>query len=156
MQNKTKIVVLHMKELIYTAIFVALAILFVILLIVMFGKKDNEKTVETMADATYIPGIYTTSLTLNNQVVDVEVIVDENHINAVSLNHINEAVTTMFPLMEPAFDSIASQIKEGVTLSDVTYNQESYYTSQILIRAIETSLDKASVTKVSQNGTQSF
>ena len=39
MQNKTKIVVLHMKELIYTAIFAALAILFVILLIVMFGKK---------------------------------------------------------------------------------------------------------------------
>lgn len=153
MQNKTKIVVLHMKELIYTAIFVALAILFIILLIVMFGKKESEKAVETMADATYVPGIYSTSLTLNNQVVDISVTVDENHINSVELNNINEAITTMFPLMEPAFDSIAAQIKEGTALSDITYDQESYYTSQILIQAIQTSLDKASAAKVSQNGT---
>ncbi len=153
MQNKTKIVVLHMKELIYTAIFVALAILFIILLIVMFGKKEPEKAVETMADATYVPGIYSTSITLNNQVVDISVTVDENHINSVELNNINEAVTTMFPLMEPAFDSIAAQIKEGTALSDITYDQESYYTSQILIQAIQTSLDKASAAKVSQNGT---
>ena len=153
MQNKTKIVVLHMKELIYTAIFVALAILFIILLIVMFGKKEPEKAVETMADVTYVPGIYSTSLTLNNQVVDISVTVDENHINSVELNNINEAITTMFPLMEPAFDSIAAQIKEGTALSDITYDQESYYTSQILIQAIQTSLDKASAAKVSQNGT---
>lgn len=153
MQNKTKIVVLHMKELIYTAIFAALAILFVILLIVMFGKKEPDTTVETMASATYVPGVYSTSLTLNNQVVDITVTVDESHINSVELNNINEAVTTMFPLMEPTFDSIAAQIKEGTALSDITYDQENYYTSQILIQAIQTSLDKASAAIVSQNGT---
>ena len=153
MQNKTKIVVLHMKELIYTAIFAALAILFVILLIVMFGKKEPDTTVETMASATYVPGVYSTSLTLNNQVVDVTVTVDESHINSVELNNINEAVTTMFPLMEPTFDSIAAQIKEGTALSDIVYDQENYYTSQILIQAIQTSLDKASAAIVSQNGT---
>lgn len=153
MQNKTKIVVLHMKELIYTAIFAALAILFVILLVVMFSKKKPEETVETMADAIYIPGVYTTSITLNNQVVDIEVTVDSDHINSVALNNINEAVTTMFPLMQPTFDSIASQIKEGTALSDISYSQESYYTSQILIQAIQASLDKASAAKVSENGT---
>ena len=153
MQNKTKIVVLHMKELIYTAIFAALAILFVILLIVMFGKKEPDTTVETMASATYVPGVYSTSLTLNNQVVDVTVTVDESHINSVELNNINEAVTTMFPLMEPTFDSIAAQIKEGTALSYIAYDQENYYTSQILIQAIQTSLDKASAAIVSQNGT---
>ncbi len=153
MQNKTKIVVLHMKELIYTAIFAALAILFVILLIVMFGKKEPDTTIETMASATYVPGVYSTSLTLNNQVVDITVTVDESHINSVELNNINEAVTTMFPLMEPTFDSIAAQIKEGTALSDIAYDQENYYTSQILIQAIQTSLDKASAAIVSQNGT---
>ena len=142
-----------MKELIYTAIFAALAILFVILLIVMFGKKEPDTTVETMASATYVPGVYSTSLTLNNQVVDITVTVDESHINSVELNNINEAVTTMFPLMEPTFDSIAAQIKEGTALSDITYDQENYYTSQILIQAIQTSLDKASAAIVSQNGT---
>ena len=36
MSSKTKIVVLHLKELIYTGIFVVLGILFLILMIVMF------------------------------------------------------------------------------------------------------------------------
>ena len=106
-----------------------------------------------MASATYVPGVYSTSLTLNNQVVDITVTVDESHINSVELNNINEAVTTMFPLMEPTFDSIAAQIKEGTALSDIAYDQENYYTSQILIQAIQTSLDKASAAIVSQNGT---
>ena len=55
--------------------------------------------------------------------------------------------------MEPTFDSIAAQIKEGTALSDIAYDQENYYTSQILIQAIQTSLDKASAAIVSQNGT---
>ena len=55
MHNKTKIVVLHMKELIYTAIFAALAVLFIILLIFMFGKKDSDEAMETMAPAFILP-----------------------------------------------------------------------------------------------------
>lgn len=151
MHNKTKIVVLHMKELIYTAIFAALAILFVVLLIFMFGKKDSDEAMETMAQATYVPGVYTTTLTLNNNVVNVEVVVDENHINAVRLVNINETITTMFPLMEPSFDSIAGQIYEGVDLANITYDEESRYTSQALIKAIETALNKASVANISEN-----
>lgn len=153
MQNKTKIIVLHMKELIYTAIFVALTILFIILLITMFGRNDSDETTETMAQTTYIPGVYTTSLTLNNSVIDVEVVVDENHINSVRLVHIDEAVTTMFPLVEPAFDSIAGQIDEGVAIENITYDENNRYTSQALLQAIQASLDKASAAKISQNGT---
>ena len=37
MSSKTKIVVLHMKEVIYTAIFLVLAILMIALLVMMFG-----------------------------------------------------------------------------------------------------------------------
>ena len=151
MHNKTKIVVLHMKELIYTVIFAVLAILFVVLLIIMFGKKDSDDAMETMAQATYVPGVYTTSLTLNNNVVNVEVVVDENHINAVRLVNINETITTMFPLMEPAFDSIAGQIYEGVDRANITYDEESRYTSQALLQAIEAALNKASVSNISQN-----
>ena len=152
MQNKTKIVVLHMKELIYTAIFAALAILFIILLVYMFGSKDSDPALETMAQAEYIPGVYTTSLTLNNQVIDVEVVVDENHINSVRLVNINETITTMFPLVEPAFDVIVEQIYNGVSLDNISYDQDTSYTSMALISAIRASLDKASAAKVSQNG----
>ena len=48
MSSKTRIVVFHMKEIIYTAIFAALGILLVLLLLFMFlpdhsGKKQTSK-----------------------------------------------------------------------------------------------------------------
>ena len=43
MSSKTKIVVLHLKELIYTGIFAVLGLLFIILLIIMFLPKRSEE-----------------------------------------------------------------------------------------------------------------
>ena len=45
MSSKTKIVVLHMKEIIYTTVFVVLGILLVVLLAFMFlpkGERSSE------------------------------------------------------------------------------------------------------------------
>ena len=46
MSSKTKIVVLHMKEIVYTAIFAVLAIVLIILLIFMFRPKSQETSAE--------------------------------------------------------------------------------------------------------------
>ena len=43
MSSKTKIVVLRMKEIIYTAIFIGLAILLICLLFVMFHPKNLKR-----------------------------------------------------------------------------------------------------------------
>ena len=72
MSSKTKIVVLRMKEVIYTAIFVGLAILLLILCFIMF--RPEKKAVPSAS--TYIPGKYSASLTLGNEHVNVEVTVD--------------------------------------------------------------------------------
>ena len=57
MSSKTKIVVLHMKEVVYTAIFLVLAILMIILVFVMFSGKDKKDTAAKPAEETlYIPG----------------------------------------------------------------------------------------------------
>lgn len=145
MSSKTKIVVLHLKELIYTGIFALLGILFIILLVVMFlpgDKKSNEKAVPANA---YIPGIYTTSLVLNDNTVDIEVVVDENNINSIRLVNLDEAVATMYPLIEPSFQDLANQIQEKQTLDGITYADDNKYTSMVLLDAIKTSLDKAAV-----------
>lgn len=144
MSAKTKIVVLHLKELIYTGIFAALGILFIVLLIIMFlpGKKETAK--ETMANVSaYVPGIYTTSLVLNDNTLDIEVVVDENHINSIRLVNLSDAITTMYPLIEPSFDDIANQIEENQTLDGITYSDDNKYTSLILLDAIQSSLEKA-------------
>ena len=126
MSSKTKIVVLHVKELIYTGIFVVLGILFLVLLIVMFlpDKKENQETMApgvTEETVKYVPGVYTTSLILNGNVVEIEVTVDEYNINSVRLKNLDDAVTTMYPLLEPAFDNLATQIVENQSLSNLTF-----------------------------------
>ena len=163
MSAKTKIVVLHMKELIYTAIFAALGILFIVLLIMMFlpdkekspdpdssasdSSASEEDSVATGSDALYIPGVYTTELVLGNQSIDVEVIVDRNSITSIRMVNLNDAITTMYPLLEPTFESICSQVYELQTLEGVTYSSDSKYTSLVLLESIRSSLDKASTVR---------
>ena len=152
MSAKTKIIVLHMKELIYTGIFAVLGILFVILLVVMFlpdkeespaPVKDQPQTDSTDTDSLYIPGIYTTELVLGSQAIDVEVIVDDDAITSIRMVNLNDAVTTMYPLLEPTFDSICRQVYELQSLDQVTYTADTKYTSLVLLEAIQTSLNKA-------------
>jgi len=150
MSAKTKIVVLHMKELIYTGIFCLLGILFIVLLVMMFlPDKDAPSTPAEDAAAAaartsvYIPGKYTTELVLGNQSVNVEVIVDENAITSIRLVNLNETVTTMYPLLEPTLDALCSQIYESQSLETLTYTSENKYTSLVLLEAIQSSLSKA-------------
>lgn len=147
MSSKTKIVVLHVKELIYTGIFTALGILFIVLLIIMFlpedEKKETSSTLTQTTSNTYVPGVYTTSLILNDNVVEIEVTVDEHNINSIRLVNLDEAVATMYPLIQPSFEELADQIIHNQGIDGITYPDESKYTSMVLLDAITNSLEKA-------------
>ena len=85
MSSKTKILVFHMKELVYTGIFVVLGILFIILLAIMFlPGRDKNKDISTETASLYVPGVYSTSISLGSRTVDVEVIVDTQSIQSVT------------------------------------------------------------------------
>lgn len=142
MSSKTKIVVLHMKELIYTGIFAVLGILLILLLIFMFLPDKNKKndSKETMQ---YVAGVYTSSIKFNDNAIDVEVVIDNNRINAISLVNLDETVATMYPLMQPALDNISQQIYEKQSLDNITYPEENQYTSTVLLQAVEHALEKA-------------
>jgi len=169
MTSKTKIVVLHLKELIRTGIFIGLGIIAIILLISLFGpdkKQDNSNdntskensdvssgspnTIQDSVQISYIPGVYSTALVLGDHAVDVEVIVDSNNINSIRLINLDEAITTMYPLLQPTFDSLTAQIYENQSLENITYSDDSKYTSLVLLQAIESSLLKASYTDEKQ------
>ena len=169
MSANTKIVVLRRKELLYTGIFAALGVLFIILLLMLLlpGKDtdatygtpdspdgtaaaempDNVADVSTGAVAdtgnTYIPGIYTTELILGNETVNVEVIVSDHAITSVSLADPSETLTTMYPLLEPIMESLNDQLCEMQDPSQVTYSAETRYTSLVLLEAVKASLEKA-------------
>lgn len=165
MSAKTKIVVLHMKELIYTGIFALLGILFVVLLVMMFlpdkeasSPGDAPLETESPGDGTaapddasptsntvslYIPGVYNTELVLGDQTLNVQVTVDRDAITSIQLVNLSDAVTTMYPLLQPALDSLSRQICEQQSLDNISYDADSKYTSLVLLEAIRNSLEKA-------------
>ena len=141
MSAKTKIIVLHMKEVIYTAIFAGLGILILVLVLFMFlpGKK-REKSEETMK---YTAGVYTSSLLFNDSTLEVQVIVDRNRIQSISLVNLDETVETMYPLVRPALKEVADQVIKKQSIDNISYNNDNQYTSIMLLNAVENALNKA-------------
>lgn len=130
-----------MKELVYTAIFLVLGVILVILLVTMFGTGKKESP--TAESAAYIPGVYTSSIEFQNHSVDVQVIVDKNRIKDVSLINLEDSVSVMYPLMEPTIEQLCDQILEQQSLDGITYEAENQYTSAVLLNAIDQALKKA-------------
>lgn len=135
MSAKTKIVVVKAKELIYTALFVCLGIILILLLIFMFAPE--EKSTKTSA------GVYTSTITLGDNTLDVAVSVDTDHITSVSLNHLSDSVSAMYPLIEPSLEEINAQLEQISSIDDLKLNAENKYTGLILQQAIKNALSKA-------------
>lgn len=144
MSAKTKIVVLQMKEVIYTGIFVALGILLILLFIFMFLPK-NKNVPEAQTTSKYVAGVYTSSVVFHDQALNVEVLVDNNHINSVRLVNLNETITTMYPLFQPVLEDINAQLVSTQSVDKITYSEDTRYTSQILIEAVKKALAKAEI-----------
>lgn len=144
MSAKTKIVVLHMKELVITGILAVLGILLIVMLLVMFLPK-NGRDGESVNTTKYNPGVYTSAVQLNESTLDVQVDVDESNINSVSLVNLDETVETMYPLMKPAMEEIAKQIVDTQSLDNITYSDSNQYTSIVLLNAVKEALEKAAL-----------
>jgi uncharacterized protein with FMN-binding domain len=133
-----------MKEIIYTAVFATLAVILIVLLLFMFLPKNRGTSIH---EEKYMPGVYTSTVTLNNTALEVEVTVDESHINSIRFSNLDETVATMFPLIQPAIEDIAEQVYDNQSLENIQYSESNPYTSQVIINAIEEALKKAETTK---------
>ncbi len=162
MSSNPKIIVLKTREIIYTLLLLFLAILLIVCLVLMFSGKlktqsnqsgspavqaqtqaSSEAAKSQSESAAFTAGVYTTPVTLGDSAVDVEVTVDQNHINSIRLVNLSEATEAAFPLVSPSLEHITSQILEKQTLEGITCPQENRYTSQLLLSAISKALDRA-------------
>lgn len=160
--SRTRIVILQVKELIYTAIFVALGILLLILLFFMFWP-DKEKeagstasnavsstTAEETADAgLYRSGVYTSELSLGNSTINLQVTLDTDRVKSVELVNLDDSVSTMYPLLQPAVEDISNQLAQNVSPEEVVLSDDSQYTQQMILDTISGILDEASQTTTS-------
>ena len=90
---------------------------------------------------------FTSTLTLNNTNLEVEVSVDSSRINSIRFANLDETVTTMFPLIQPAIEEIADQIYDTQSPDAVELSDDAPYTSQIILNAIRQAVEKAAVNK---------
>ena len=142
MQSTPKIMVLQLKEVLYTAIFIIVAIVLIFLLIFMFlpDKNKESKTDET---GTYNSGSYTASIVLGSVTVEVCVSVDDNYIKSIDLVNLDETVAAMYPLLKPSLKDIETSIIANQSLSGLSFDPDNEYTASVLVQAIDTALSKA-------------
>ena len=109
---KTKIVVLQMKELIYTAIFAGFLILLIVLLIIMFtpsGKKDKSSDAST--GSLYQPGVYHSQVSLGDTTLNIELVTDSDQIKSVTLVNLESSVQTMYPHLYHSMETIEKELE---------------------------------------------
>lgn len=159
--SRTRIVIFQLKEIIYTAIFVGLGILLLILLFFMFwpdkGKdsadasspssvtKDASEDSASTGSASYIAGVYTSELTLGDSTINLQVSMDQDRVKAVEIINLEESVETMYPLIKPAVKDISDQLAQKVSPDEVVLSDDSPYTSQLILDTVCQIMEEASV-----------
>lgn len=104
----------------------------------------------TSASAVYMPGLYSSMVQLGNSNIELQIAVDYNHINSITLMNLDEAVSAMYPLVEPTLEELSTAIITNQSLDNIEYTSEQRYTSLLLMQAISTTLDKAKITDLSE------
>lgn len=107
--------------------------------------SSNDKIQAANDVITYNPGVYTSSLSLNGNAVDVQVTVDKNNINSIEMVNLSDSVTTMYPLIENVFNDIADEVIKNGTIQNISYKADNKYTSTMILKAIGEALDKCTV-----------
>ena len=139
MQSDTRIFVFRLRQLL--TFLLVLIILIAAAVFILFVIGSSKKDVQTSPASAYTAGVYTSSITLNNQSVDIQVVVDKDHIKSASIVNLDESA--MYPLLTTSMDAISAQLAAGVSIDDIRYESSSRYTSQVLLSAIAQAIDKA-------------
>lgn len=146
--SRTRIVIFQLKEIIYTAIFVGLGILLLILLFFMFWPSKGKETASATTpssvsgqsadtgSAKYIAGVYTSKLTLGDAKINLKVSLDQDRVKSVEVVNLKESVETMYPLIKPAVKEISDQLAQNVAPDQVVLSDDSPYTSQLILDTV--------------------
>jgi len=129
------------------------AIVLVLFLVLFFLFSSSDKKGEgngepvTPSAATYRAGVYTSVIELNDSLLNLEVVLDTDHIKSVRLVNLDVATAAMYPLMTPAAADISAQLAAGTSLDDITLSESSKYTQMLLLDGIRATLEKAELKK---------
>ena len=134
----TRIIVLQLKEIIKTAVFVVLGVLVILLLVYLFIPRNKP---EVRSDL-YVPGTYTAEIILHNNPVNVGVEVSEDKILNVTMTNLAETQEVFYPLFQPAMEDLSKAIVESQS-TDIAPSMDYPITGQIILDAVNAALAQA-------------
>ena len=141
---KSRFVVLRMKDIIRTGIFVVIGIILLVALIwaIMPRGSGSGSTDVMQSFGSFVPGEYTAYIILHNRPVSVTVTVDEDNILAIALSEMAEAIEVFYPLMRPTMTEISQSV---ISTQSTAFEPsiENMHTSRVLLDAIELALYQA-------------
>ena len=143
----TKIMALHLGEIVKTVVFVIVGVAIVLLLINLFAPRNTERArerneTENEVSVAYIPGAYHVSLQLSTGTIDIEVIVSEDRILSIDFIDLPEYQQVFYPLFKPTMEILQASIVETQSLS-VVVPEDRLITGQVLLSAIDKALAQA-------------
>lgn len=164
MSSQTRIVILKMRTIIYTGIFIFLVLVLGVLLYLMFGRPaegtgssdssspassavSNTANVSGTGTSLYYPGCYSAVLKLGDRSVDVNVTVNSDRIESVRLSEVPDEISDSYPLLEPAMEDLSEKIVTTQSTEYLTYDEKMQYTQTALTEAVNTALKKAAVSE---------
>ncbi|MCL2236464.1 MAG: hypothetical protein FWB98_08505 [Defluviitaleaceae bacterium] len=138
---KSRFVVLRMKDIVRTGIFVLIGI--ALLIVLIWAIVPNRGGEQHGPMGSFNPGTYTSYIILHNRPVTVSVTVSEDEILDIAISDLEEAVEVFYPLIRPTMANLSHQVIYNQSTA-VEAPLESLHTSRILLEAINTALHQAS------------
>lgn len=142
MNKQTKIIVLKQKKLIYGLLIIAAAILLVSILLLANSENPTQPSAP-QNPFPYTAGVYSSTVVLNGNPVELKVTMDDNLIHHIHAVNISETAQTSYPLFNSCLEDIATQVISNNSTENVTYSTENKYTSMVLINAIHSAIEKS-------------
>ena len=139
----TRIMALHLGEIIKTLVFVVVGIAIVLLLINLFAPRGSGERNEVQQEViSYIPGAYHVSLELSTGTIEIEVVVSEDRIISIGFLDLPAEQQVFYPLFKPTMEKLQASILETQSLA-VVVPEDRLITGQVLLSAIDVALTQA-------------
>ncbi|MCL2463420.1 MAG: hypothetical protein FWF44_12195 [Defluviitaleaceae bacterium] len=135
----TRIIVLQLKEIIKTAVFVLIGLAVILLLIYLFIPRNKP---EINSSDLYVPGTYTAEIILHNNPVNVDVKVSKDKILDVTMSNLGETEDVFYPLFQPAMADLSKAIIANQS-ADIVPSSDYPVTGQIILDAVQNALNQA-------------
>jgi len=138
----TRFLVLQMKDLIKIGAIVLVGIVLVIFALVFLLGRGGSTTHDTGPEGIFNPGVYSSTIILNNKPLEVRVTVNEHEITEIYMTDMAEIQRIFFPLFEPRMTDLAAEVLHHQT-AYIHPATDYPVTTDILQRAVKAALQQA-------------